>query len=138
MVAAAMLVAMAVPAFAQGPAVDLVDLIPILSPEANAVNAQDAANNATQTQTATQNCENNFTQENNQTANATVNQGVAVGSPVTINQEQHASNYARDIKQENKCVAVIRQDQDLTQSIEQDALAAAAAALREAEIEFGD
>ncbi len=128
--AAALLVAMALPAFAQ---------VDLLSPDATASNAQDAANNASQAQTATlnQNCENNFTQENNQTANATVNQGVAVGSPVTVSQPQDASNVAVGVEQENKCVAMIRQDQDLSQSIEQDALAAAAAALGAAGIDIG-
>ncbi len=130
--AAALLVAMALPAFAQGFDLDL------LSPEANASNAQDAANNASQEQTANldQDCRNVFVQENNQEANATVNQGVAVGSPVTVSQPQNASNTAENVKQENECVAVIAQDQDLSQSVEQNALAAAAAALGEAGIEF--
>ena len=132
--AAALLVAMAVPAFAQIPGLD------ILSPDATATAANAAEQNASQEQTANleQDCVNVFRQENNQEANATVNQGVAVGSPVTINQEQNASNSAENVRQENECVAVIAQEQELRQSVEQDALAAAAAALREAEIEFGD
>ena len=134
MAAAAMLVAVALPAFAQEFELDF------LSPDATATAANAAEQNAAQRQTANleQNCINSFNQENNQSASANVEQNSVFGDNTsTINQEQNASNYARDIKQENKCTAVIAQDQDLSQSVEQDALAAAAAALGEATgIEF--
>ncbi len=130
--AAALLVAMAAPAFAQVH-------LDFLSPEANAAASNAAEQNASQEQNADleQNCINVFNQENNQSATANVEQNNVFGDNTsTVNQEQNASNYARDINQENNCRAVIAQDQDLSQSVEQNALAAAAAALGEAGIEF--
>ena len=135
MAGAAMLVAMALPAFAQGFELDL------LSPEAIAAAANAAEQNASQEQSADQeqNCINYFNQEINQSQSANVEQNTVVGdNTATVNQEQSAANVAIGVKQENKCTAVIAQDQELEQDIEQEALAAAAAALGEAGIEFGD
>ena len=132
MAAAALLVATALPAFAQ---------LEFLSPDANANAANAAEQNAAQEQNAAleQNCINSFNQEINQSQSANVEQNNVFGDNTsTVNQEQNASNYARDVEQENKCEAVIAQDQNLEQSVEQEALAAAAAALGEAGIEFGE
>ncbi len=134
MAGAAMLVAMALPAFAQVPELDL------LSPDANATAANAAEQNAAQEQNAAleQNCINYFNQEINQSQVANVEQNNVFGDNTsTVNQEQNASNYARDVNQENKCLAVIAQDQELSQSVDQAALAAAAAALCEAGIDIG-
>jgi hypothetical protein len=130
MVAAAMLVAMALPAFAQ---------FELLSPEANATAANAAEQNAAQEQNATlnQDCINVFNQEINQSAEANVTQNNVFGDNTsTVNQEQNAANVAIGVEQENKCTAVIAQEQDLSQKVRQEALAAAAAALGEAGIEF--
>jgi hypothetical protein len=132
MAAAAMLVAVALPAFAQN--------LDFLSPDANATAANAAEQNAAQEQNASQEqCINVFNQENNQEANATINQENPVFSPATVNQEQNASNVAVGVSQENRdCVAVIEQEQELRQDLEQEALAAAAAALGEAGIALED
>jgi hypothetical protein len=112
MAAAALLVATALPAFAQ-----------FLSPQATA----SAANEAAQEQTANQeqNCYNILSQENNQTANVEQN-NVFGDNTSTVNQD--AANVAIGNELQNKCEAVIVQEQDL----EQQARAAAAAALGEA------
>ncbi len=128
MAAAALLVATALPAFAQ---------LDLLSPDANATAANAAEQNAAQEQNAAleQNCINYFNQEINQSQVANVEQNTVVGdNTATVNQEQNAANIAVDVKQENKCTAVIAQEQDLSQSVQQEALAAAAAALGEAGI----
>jgi hypothetical protein len=121
MVAAAMLVAMAVPAFAQ---------LELLSPDATASAANAAEQNAAQEQSAAleQNCINYFNQENNQSAEANVEQNNVFGDNTsTVNQENNAANVAIGVEQENKCTAVIAQDQALEQSVNQEANAAAAA-----------
>ena len=112
MVAAAMLVAMALPAFAQ---------LELFNPAATNVGEQNAAQE--QNAALEQNCINSINQEINQEANANVEQGVAVASPVTINQEQSAANVAYGNEQNNKCVAVIAQEQELEQDLEQEAVA---------------
>jgi hypothetical protein len=114
MAAAALLVATALPAFAQ---------LEFLSPDATA----SAANEAAQEQTANQeqNCINILSQENNQTANVEQN-NVFGDNTSTVNQD--AANVAIGNELQNKCEAVIVQEQDL----EQQARAAAAAALGEA------
>jgi hypothetical protein len=115
MAGAAMLVAMALPAFAQ---------LDLLSPDANATAANAAEQNAAQEQNAAleQNCINVFNQEINQTQTT----GDVVGAN-TVNQEQNAANVAIGVEQKNECKAEIEQDQDLSQSVQQEANAAAAA-----------
>ena len=119
MAAAALLVATALPAFAQ---------LEFLSPDATA----SAANEAAQEQTANQeqNCINILSQENNQTANVEQN-NVFGDNTSTVNQD--AANVAIGVEQENEdCEQSIEQDQELEQDLEQQARAAAAAALGEA------
>ena len=121
MAGAAMLVAMALPAFAQ---------LELLSPEATATAANAAEQNAAQEQNANQeqNCINVFNQENNQSQSANVEQNNVFGDNTsTVNQEQNAANVAIGVEQENKCTAVIAQDQALEQSVAQEADAAASA-----------